>query len=121
MRRLLRARIPPAVLWMLAGLTIAGCVGSCEVAFWPFSGISVGRLHSEARSALPIGSSRAQVVSWLDARGLPYKSVNGKGGEFLWYLVRMPNASWMEPKAGIWMTFSFHGGERLLEISAGQD
>jgi hypothetical protein len=88
MTRLLRARVPPAVQWTLAGLLIAGCVGSCEVAFRPYNGIRVGSLQSEARSALPVGSSREQVVAWLDARALPYQPVYGKDGrEFLWYLV----------------------------------
>lgn len=120
MSRLLRARVSPAVLWTLAGLLIAGCVGSCEFAFRPYNGIRVGSLESEARSALPVGSSHEQVVAWLDARGLPYKPVDGKGGEF-WYLVRMPNGSWMRPNAGLWMTFRFDDAERLSEISAGQD
>jgi hypothetical protein len=61
-------------------------------------------------------------VAWLDARALPYQPVYGKDGrEFLWYLVRMPNGSWMRPNAGLWMTFSFDAAERLSEISAGQD
>jgi hypothetical protein len=105
----------------LAALLIAGCVGSCEFAFRPYNGIRLGRLVSEARSALPVGSSHEQVVAWLDARGLPYKPVHGKGGEFLWYLVRMPNGSRMQPNASLWMTFSFDGAERLSEIRAGQD
>jgi hypothetical protein len=122
MRHILRARVPPPVLWTLAGLLIAGCIGSCELAYRPYNGIRVSSLQSEARTALPVGSSREQVVAWLDARGLPYKAVHDKGGErFLWYLVRMPNGSWMWPNAGLWMTFNFDAAERLSEISAGQD
>jgi len=121
MSRLLHVRVPLAMLWTLAGLLIAGCLGSYEVAFRPYNGIRVGSLQSEARSALPVGSSREQVVAWLDANGLPYKPVHDKGGEFLWYLVRMQNGSWMRPHAGFWMTFGFDAAERLSEISAGQD
>ena len=121
MTRLLRARVPPAMQWTLAGLLIAGCVGSYEFAFWPYSGIRASSLQSEARSALPVGSSRGQVVAWLDARALPYHPVYDKAGrKFLWYLVRMPNGSWMQPNAGLWMTFRFEA-DRLSEISAGQD
>ena len=122
MSRVLQVRVSPAVLWTLAGLLIAGCVGSCELACRPYNGIRVSSLQSEARSALPVGSSRAQVVAWLEAKGLPYTPVYDKGGEsFLWYLVRMPNGSWMRPNAGLWMTFNFHGAERLSEIRAGDD
>jgi hypothetical protein len=121
MSRLLRARVPPAVLWTLAGLLVAACVGSCEVAFRPYNGIRVGSLQSDARSALPVGSSHEQVVAWLDARGLPYEPVRGKAGEFLWYLVRMPNGSRMQPNARLWMQFSFDAAGRLSKISAGQD
>ena len=122
MSRVLRAHVPPAVLWTLAGLLIAGCVVSCELAYRPYNGIRVGSLQSEARSALPVGSSREQVAAWLDARGLPYTPVYDKAGEsFLWYLVRMPNGSWIRPNAGLWMTFNFHGTERLSEISAEED
>jgi hypothetical protein len=121
MSGLLRARVPPAVLWTLAGLLIAGCVGSCELATRPHNGIRVGSLQSDARSALPVGSSREQVVAWLEARGLPYEPVHDKGGEFLWYLVRMSNGSWMWPNAGLWMTFEFDDAGRLSKISAGQD
>jgi hypothetical protein len=122
MRNILRARVPPLVLWTLAGLLVAGCVGSYELATRPYNGIRVGSLQSEARSALPVGSSREQVVAWLDARGLPYEPVYDKGGErFLWYLVRMPNGSWMQPNAGLWMTFNFDAAERLSGVSAGQD
>ncbi len=119
---MLRARVPRAVLWTLAGLLTAGCVGSCELAYRPCNGIRVGSLQSEARSALPVGSSREQVETWLDARGLPYNPVYGKDGKsFLWYLVRKQNGSWMRPNAGLWMTFNFYGAERLSEISVGED
>jgi len=122
LNRLLRARVPPAVLWTLAGLLIVGCVGSFELAYRPYNGIRVGSLQSEARSALPAGSSREQVVAWLDARGLTYRPVYDKGGEtLLWYLVRMQNGSWMRPSASFWMTLNFHGAERLSGISAGED
>jgi len=60
-------------------------------------------------------------VTWLDASGLPYKPVHGKGGEFLWYLVKMQNGSWMRPDASFWMTFTFFDTEKLSEIDAGQD
>ena len=122
MKHILRARVPPPALWILAGLLIAGCIGSCELAYWPYNGIRVGSLQSEARAALPVGSSREQVAAWLDARRLQYKAVHDKGGErFLWYLVRMPNGSRMRPNAGLWMTFDFDAAERLSEISAGLD
>lgn len=121
MTRLFRAPIPRAVLWTLAGLLIIGSVGSCEVAFRPYNGIRVGRLQSEAQTALPIGSSREQVEAWLEKSGLPYEPVQGKGGEFLWFLVRMKNGSWMRPHAGLWMTLNFDAAERLTRISAGQD
>ena len=122
MNRVLHARVPPAVLWLLAGLLLAGCVGSCELAYRPKSGIRMGSLLSEARSALPAGSSREQVVAWLEARGLPYEPVYDKSGEsFLWYLVRMPNGNWMIPNAILRMTFDFRGSERLSEISASED
>ena len=122
MRNILRARVPPAVLWTLAGLLIAGCVGSCDLATRPYNGIRVGSLQSQARSALPVGSTREQVEAWLDYRELPYKPVYDKGGKlFLWYLVRMPNGSWMQPNAGLWMTFDFDAAGRLSEITAGQD
>lgn len=121
MTRLLRARVPRAVQWTLAGLLIAGCVGSCEVAFRPYNGVRVGSLLSEARSALPVGSSREQVVAWLDANALPYQTVYGKDQEFHWYLVRMPNGSWMWPNARLWMTFNFDASERLSGIRAGRD
>ncbi|MGL6075321.1 MAG: hypothetical protein ACRC8S_14280 [Fimbriiglobus sp.] len=122
MNRVLRASVPRAVLWTLAGLLIACCVGSCELAYRPHNGFRVGSLRSEAQSALPIGSSREQVEAWLDARGLPYMAVYDKGGEsFLWYLVRMPNPSWMRPNAGLSMTFYFHGAGGLSEISARED
>jgi hypothetical protein len=107
------------VLWTLAGLLIAGCVVSCVVAFRPHNGITVGGLQSG--SALPVGSSRQQVVAWLDARGLPYELVHDKVGGGFWYLVRMQNGSWMWPHAGLWMTFDFDDGKWLSGISAGQD
>ena len=122
MNRVLHARVPPAVLWLLAGLLFAGGVGSCELAYRPKSGIRVGSLLSEARSALPAGSSREQVVAWLEARGLPYEPVYDKSGKsFRWYLVRMPNGNWMIPNAILRMTFDFRGSERLSEISASED
>jgi hypothetical protein len=121
MSRLLRARVPPAVLWTLAGLLVAGGVGSCEYAFRPYNGIRVDFLEAEARSDLPVGSSREQVVAWLDAHGLPYEPVYGKAGQFIWYLVRMPNGSRMRPNARLWMQFSFDAGGRLALIGAGQD
>lgn len=121
MSRLLRARVPTAILWTLAALLIVGCVGSCELAFRPYNGMRVSRLEFEARSALPIGSSHKQVVAWLDARGLPYKPMYDKGRErFICYLVRMPNGCWMWPNRGLWMMFRFEAN-RLSEISAGQD
>jgi hypothetical protein len=60
-------------------------------------------------------------VAWLDARGLQYEPVYGKGGEFVWYLVRMTNGSRMRPTAHFWMQFNFDAGERLSEVSAGQE
>jgi hypothetical protein len=108
-------------LSVLAGLLVAGCVVSCEIAFRPHNGIRVGSLLDEARSALPVGSSREQVVAWFDARGLTYQTVYGKGGEFARYLVRKQNGSWMQPDANLWMQFDFDAAERLSRIGAGQN
>ena len=122
MNRVLHARVPHAVLWLLTGLLLAGGVGSCELAYRPKSGIRVVSLQSEARSELPAGSSRERVQAWLEGRSLPYEPVYDKSGKsFLWYLVRMPNGSWMRPDAILRMTFYFKGTERLSEISASED
>jgi hypothetical protein len=76
---------------------------------------------SNPRLGLPSRSDHLANRSWRGST-LPYQPVYGKDGrELLWYLVRMPNGSWMQPNAGLWMTFNFHGAERLSEISAGQD
>ena len=62
------------------------------------------------------------MVAWLEARGLPYEPVYDKSGKsFRWYLVRMPNGSWMKPNADLWMTFEFNSAERLDDISASED
>ena len=122
MRGVLTARIPPVVLWTMAGLLIAGYVVFREFAYRPYNGIRVGRIRSEARSALPLGSSREQVASWLETRSLPWHSVYDKGGQELqWYLVRMENGSWMEPGASFWMTFDFDREEKLERINAEAD
>ena len=122
MRGVLSARIPPAVMWTMAGLFIAGCLVFHEFAYRPHNGIRVGRIRSEARSALPLGSSREQVASWLETRGLPWRPVYDKGGQELQrYLVRMENSSWMEPGATFWMTFEFDREEKLEQIDAEED
>ena len=122
MRGVLTARIPPVVLWTMTVLLIAGCVVFREVAYRPYNGIRVGRIRSEARAALPLGSSRERVASWLENRGLSWRPVYDKGGQELkWYLVRMENGSWMEPGASFWMTFDFDCEEKLERISAEAD
>lgn len=60
-------------------------------------------------------------MAWLDARGLPYRRVHDKVGGGFWYLVRMPNGSWMRPHDGLWMTFYFDSAGGVSEISGGQD
>lgn len=102
-------------------MLVAGGVVSCEVASSPHNGLRVGSLLSEARSALPTGSSREQVEAWLDARGFRFQTVHGKGGEFARYLVRMRNGSWLRPDASFWVAIDFDPAERLSGISGRQD
>src|SRR5262249_47220494 len=118
MSRVLRARIPRRVLWGLAGLLF---VWLGEAMFRP--NIGVCGLAMKARWELPSKASREEVVAWLDANGLPYRTVYDKfGTEFLWYLVRSKQkGSWLRSDADYWITFGFDGSERLSYIHSGLD
>ena len=100
MNRLLRARVPEIVLRIFGGVLITACIATCVFVTRPDIDIRLGILQSEARSALPVGSTRDLVTSWLEAHGLQFIAVYDKGGDrFLRYIMRMKQGSSMRPSA----------------------
>lgn len=116
-RRRRRRELPWWVSASALAAFFAALGGLWHLGSLPKNGIHVEQVEADARTGLPPGSSRDDIVAWLVARGVTeYGDVMDPGGKKVGVRALIPNDSYLE-RAEIEIRCPLNGEGKLKEVS----